>query len=941
MITRTRAPHRSAWLILPVLILLASPLAASPEQPPALPDTTHPLFSLYFSEADIPRLRQSITDGPQQRMWELLRDDCDAYLDGPGFGDLESELVEGSSIGSYLRLGLRMKALSLAYVISGDRRYADSCRALMLEACDVTRWVARAHTRQAAEFETGALIQAMVTALDWLNQSLTDEERQRIIGAIVEKGMVPAAGFLEDCVSRAPSSYARFMRTNNHFAVLCCGFGTAALALRGIDPRAEAWLDLSIRGVEQFIGTYGYGLDGSYREGALYWSFTTSALLRFLDPLKRLTGHDLLQHHRLTDTLKFRLLLQSPAYSPHAAVNFMDSVYERALPAMAILRLAAAYRDRSAIWFYERLFDEQPALLDQYSDDVIFSILWYDRSLTAQPPTYPLEAHFPDIDWIVLRSGWQEDATMLAFKSGGWLYSHDHPDRNSFLIEAFGERLAVDSGCGHYGWPEFSNWQRRTLGHNTLLIDGSGQHRISQGGQPSKLEAEILTFQPGGPYTYFNSDATGAYPMDLKRFQRHLLFVDTRYVVIIDELRKEETPSTFTWLLHTDNRDGATTIDRLADDEILIDRPRAGLLLKVVTPGLFEHSVTTGSLDRHRSGSLALSITPGQGRFVAPDLSSFQELQDGGFEQSTRVWSSKIREGGAQATTDGQIFRSAPASLKLAGRSSASRVVLAQRIPIVGGLEYTLSVHRRTRGVISDGHGATVRLWFADDHQRRIGGYHYLPGLEGTHDWTPGELSLEAPAAATTLSVEPTLHHAAGEAWFDDISLSVDPHPIKVYPRQMEMDFFTLLYPFPRGEAVPRFETVTLNDGLGVRITSDRGCDTIGFLTDRPGSLDLAGTVSDAAIAAVRTVGGEHRWIGFQEVTRVTMDGRTVFASDTPVGFKMVFHSESRTCHLHSDRPVRVSIADHTGELLPCDLPFGGSVATWDSGRWHISISQQ
>ena len=43
------------------------------------------------------------------------------------------------------------------------------------------------------------------------------------------------------------------------------------------------------------------------------------------------------------------------------------------------------------------------------------------------------------------RTGWKAGDTLLMFESGIWGTGHEHFDKNQFLLEAFGERMALDA----------------------------------------------------------------------------------------------------------------------------------------------------------------------------------------------------------------------------------------------------------------------------------------------------------------------------------------------------------------------------------------------------------------------------------------------------------------------------------------------------------------
>jgi hypothetical protein len=88
---------------------------------------------------------------------------------------------------------------------------------------------------------------------------------------------------------------------------------------------------------------------------------------------------------------------------------------------------------------------------------------------------------FPYAGQVVMRSGWEREALFLGFEAGPFGYGHQHEDKLSVVIFAYGKDLLVEGGSYAY---DASKWRRYVLtsaAHNVVLVDGQGQAR---GGQP-------------------------------------------------------------------------------------------------------------------------------------------------------------------------------------------------------------------------------------------------------------------------------------------------------------------------------------------------------------------------------------------------------------------------------------------------------------------------
>jgi len=77
----------------------------------------------------------------------------------------------------------------------------------------------------------------------------------------------------------------------------------------------------------------------------------------------------------------------------------------------------------------------------------------------------------------VMRSGWDPDACFMLFDSGPYGSAHQHEDKLHFVLWGYGRQLVLDPGNFSY---DASRWRRYVLttpGHNTVMVDGMGQHR--------------------------------------------------------------------------------------------------------------------------------------------------------------------------------------------------------------------------------------------------------------------------------------------------------------------------------------------------------------------------------------------------------------------------------------------------------------------------------
>jgi hypothetical protein len=151
-----------------------------------------------------------------------------------------------------------------------------------------------------------------------------------------------------------------------------------------------------------------------------------------------------------------------------------------------------------------------------------------------------------------MRSAWHDPgATFCAAKGGDNASRHAHLDLGSFVLDALGQRWAIDLGPDDYTLPEyfgrrrFAYYRTRTEGHNTLVIDGQNQNPAGR--------APIISFKSGaseGCRAVF--DLGGAYAASgATRVWRGIGLIDGRRRVIVQDELSLRQGTDVTWGMHT------------------------------------------------------------------------------------------------------------------------------------------------------------------------------------------------------------------------------------------------------------------------------------------------------------------------------------------------------------------------------------------------------
>lgn len=425
-------------------------------------------------------------------------------------------------------------------------------------------------------------------ALQVLGDRVTAQRKESILRDVAEKGCVPCNRTLSqmddnslakgwgvdsayrDRVSVDMTRWPAILGRNNLRAIPTMGLGLGALALEGNDRRANEWLRRAVDSSKTYLGLHEE--DGSYFEGISYVDFAFRSLFPFLDAYDRIKGDvDWAQHVNMHGVCEYIAALQ-------------NGLKEDGTP--DIINISDA-RDSVFVcvpaWIAKRTGDPLAQhVADNYSKPGFYAdFLWYNPDLASTAPEARLRNARLDLDWVVCRSGWAPDDTVVGFRSGD-PSNHEHADRNSISIKSRGERLLTDPLGASYNANDPHWVLRLTKGHNAVLVNGHGHqyHNGEEGTNEGLARAKIVEFVDNDDVVHWTSDATHGYNLiqdEISLVMRSVLFVKPDLIVIVD--RVDGDPDvTASVRFHPDNRDNLAIIKHLSRTAFSIQRPKATLL---------------------------------------------------------------------------------------------------------------------------------------------------------------------------------------------------------------------------------------------------------------------------------------------------------------------------------------------------------------------------
>ncbi|NLY02127.1 MAG: DUF4962 domain-containing protein [Rhodopirellula sp.] len=455
--------------------------------------------------------------------------------------------------------GRRLQTIAQYAMLTGDPQVVGWAKELALEAC---KWDPEGGSAM-SRGDIGAhhLLRGLNWCYDACRDRMTDAERDTLQKAIVER----AGQFWKRL------NPFRHGEANNHAWLQALGVAESGLVLAGEHPEAGDWAEY-VR--QLYLGRFlcCLGYQGDNNEGIAYWGYGLGFIIDYADLMKGVSGIDFYRHPWLNQTARF------PMYSAPPdgwAVSFADTGMPNhgvRGPAQAsqVRQLALRTRDPYALWY-------------SGAREAV------DGLEPLAPTDLPQSIHYRHIGVGIFNTSLADGAenVAVAMHSGRYQAGHQHPDQNSFVIHAYGEKLAIDGGYyDWYGSPHFKAYSMQTLAHNTLLVDGEGQAACTDG-----ADGRIAAWfdSPGYGYTAGDASDPDIYRGRLKRFDRAILFIKPGFVVVHDAV-EAAGPAKLDWLLHA-----VAPIETDAGKmSFVIPGERAALRGKFLCPPGVHLQVTTG-----------------------------------------------------------------------------------------------------------------------------------------------------------------------------------------------------------------------------------------------------------------------------------------------------------------------------------------------------------
>lgn len=479
-------------------------------------------------------------------------------------------------------MGITIFNLALMYLLTGEEKYLRHVKRWMFTVCGYREWGFNKLVN--VDLSAAWILFGLSIGYDWLKEYLTKEEQD-----IIRNKLMLQAQIMYDYKVNTEGSGWSTQYYQNHNWINMTGLAASGYALVKEIPEAKKYSEIAkanFQKVFQYLAD-----DGSNYEGVSYWRYGGMWLFVYAHLLKTEEGIDYFKTCNYVKNTFYYRLYQSTGNFLHP-LDFGDchDYYSSHTPAV-YYKIASEYQNGYAQKLANLVLDRylyQEAFESHVKPGILFEagleLLWYNPNIEECEFTdLPKTRFFPDLGLMYMRSGWDEDATVLSVKCGypggkkqwliGWDYyqnkhwkimslSHHHPDNNSLILNRRNFPLIVDDGYNREAKPDH---------HNGIMVDGqifdveeksdiymhSIYHRLQEDPDYDPVHnyyGEVEIFETNDQITFFQGETYRIYKPELgmKRVARTILSPHLDYLIIVDHLESEKDHQ-YTLVTNTSN----------------------------------------------------------------------------------------------------------------------------------------------------------------------------------------------------------------------------------------------------------------------------------------------------------------------------------------------------------------------------------------------------
>lgn len=435
----------------------------------------------------------------------------------------------------------RLLKLSFAYQITGDKKYAE-------RAWEEMNYVGQYPDWNPKHFlDVGEMTAAFAVGYDWCYDALTPSQRTYIENCIIKFGLEP--GREQYC---GGGENTKFAMANMNWNVVCSGGLTmGAVAIADAHPEEAFYIiEQALRGIEYFMPEF--APNGGYSEGTGYWVYATQYLNYMTSTLQASFDTDfrIMEAQGVDHTAEYYL----GSFLNTGSNNYHDASVDTSIS--------------SNVMYFAKYFNNPTlmgtilSLKKQNSKNGKIAggaeeCLWYIPAGNSDTQM-DLDLLTKGDESASMRSSWTDIQGMaVGFHAGSNAVNHAHLDAGTYVLDALGERWAMDLGPDDYNLPGYFSqgaggaawklYRKRAEGHNCFIINpDSGED------QEVNSKSYIIRKESKPKGGYMVADLTDAYRSKVNEAKRGYMLTDDRNSFIVQDEIKLKSSSTVYSFMHTD-----------------------------------------------------------------------------------------------------------------------------------------------------------------------------------------------------------------------------------------------------------------------------------------------------------------------------------------------------------------------------------------------------
>ncbi len=423
--------------------------------------------------------------------------------------------------------------LAFTHLVGGKEDYAHLAKRILL---DCAQWDPKGATGYRYNDEAGMPYNYYFSrTYSYVNHLLSEDEKRqcrevmRIRGQEMYDHLYP---------SHLWKPYKSHSNRAWHF------LGEVGIAFLNEIPEAEDWVWFAANVFSNVYPVWSDD-DGGWHEGASYWNSYMSRFTWWADIMRVAMDLDAFQKPFFSQAGYYPMYLMPPGAKDG---GFGDLTANRRSDRNVNLVSIFAAQAKNPYWQW---YVDQHGGASQEGGYIGFIRGAMPKVEANAPTELPSSRCFEGTGLAMINSNLldADENIQIVFKSSPFgTQSHGYESQNSFLLNAFGERLFIRTGKRDiYGSDHHANWMWHSKSTNTITVNGEGQKKHS-----GAATGEITEFYTSDMFDFVEGEAAVAYGGKLERFTRRILFIKPSAVLVYDTL-KAPTASSFEWRLHSVN----------------------------------------------------------------------------------------------------------------------------------------------------------------------------------------------------------------------------------------------------------------------------------------------------------------------------------------------------------------------------------------------------